>query len=31
MKKDTDQAFDKSIANAMANENVSMKMKQHKK
>ena len=31
MKKDTDQAFDKSIANAMANENVSMKVKQHKK
>ena len=31
MKKDADQAFDKSIANAMANENVSMKIKQHKK
>ena len=31
MKEDADQAFDKSIVNAMANENVSMKIKQHKK
>jgi hypothetical protein len=31
IKKDTDQAFDKSIANAMANENISTTMEQHKK
>jgi hypothetical protein len=31
IKNDTDQAFDKSIANVMANENISMAIEQHKK
>ena len=31
IKKDTDQAFDKSVANAMTNENISTTMEHHKK